>query len=188
MGKFGMNLRHSALELNWHLPALSKPALDLKLYLVRELDKMDISTYGLTFTIKTNHDITLFTSIVIEFASDETFNILYSRDFNPNLNNYKSYARDVPKTVLASLIVELSKMYFNNFRNDTPLSSKLKTISDSIQRELFQCTHCQTVYDLEIGDLDQSIAVGTSFISLPKNYTCSMCGGPKSDFERMEIT
>lgn len=182
MGRFGMNLRHSALELNWHLPALSPRALDLKFYLVRELDKMDISTYGLTFTIKTNDDITLFTSIVIEFVTDETFNILYSKDFNPNLNNYKTYASQIPKTVLASLIVELSKMYFNNFKNETPLSSKLKTISDNIQRDLFQCKHCKTVYDPEIGDPENNIAKGTSFISLPSEYQCAMCGGPKSDF------
>jgi len=187
LGRFGMNLRHSALELNWHLPALSQSALDLKFYLVRELDKMDISTYGLTFTIKTNDDITLFTSIVIEFASDESFNILYSKDFNPNLNNYRTYASGVPKTVLASLIVELSKMYFDNFNTETPLSSKLKTISDNIQRDLFQCSHCQTVYDPQLGDQDADIAQGTSFTSLPTSYICSTCGAPKADFERMAI-
>ena len=187
MGRFGMNLRHSALELNWHLPALSKPALDLKFYLVRELDKMDISTYGLTFTIKINNDITLFTSIVIEFVTDDTFNILYSKDFNPNLNNYQTYASDVPKTVLAALIVELSKMYFNNFRNESPLPSKLKTMSDNIQRGLFQCVHCKTVYDPEIGDPANGIRPGVTFASLPKNYCCSMCGGPKLDFKRMQI-
>ncbi|MEM0940207.1 MAG: rubredoxin [Bacteroidota bacterium] len=187
LGRFGMNLRHSALELNWHLPALSKPALHLKFYLVRELDKMDISTYGLTFTIKTSDDITLFTSIVIEFVTDETFNILYSKDFNPNLNNYKTYAMDVPKTVLASLIVELSKMYFENFKDEYPLSSKLKTISDNIQKELYQCIHCQTVYDSELGDPNYSIREGTSFAELPNEYCCSTCGGPKTDFERMKM-
>lgn len=187
MGRFGMNLRHSALELNWHLPALSKTALDLKFYLVRELDKMDISTYGLTFTIKINDDITLFTSIVIEFVTDDTFNILYSKDFNPNLNNYKTYASNVPKVVLASLIVELSKMYFNNFKHEFSSSPKVKSISDHIKRELFQCKHCQTVYDPEFGDPEQKIKKGTPFYLLAANYRCSMCGASKADFKRMMV-
>jgi len=183
LGRFGMNLRHSALELNWHLPALSQSAMELKFYLVRELDKMDISTYGLTFTIKTNDDITLFTSIVIEFVTDETFNILYSKDFNPNLNNYRTYASNVPRTVLASLIVELSKMYFNNFKDEAPLPPTLKSISDNIQRDLYQCTHCLTLYDPAIGDPSASIAKDTPFDALPADYACSTCGGPKADFQ-----
>ncbi|MEP3389010.1 MAG: rubredoxin domain-containing protein, partial [Reichenbachiella sp.] len=32
MGRFGINLRHSSLELNWHLPVLSEEALELKNY------------------------------------------------------------------------------------------------------------------------------------------------------------
>lgn len=187
MGRFGMNLRHSALELNWHLPALSKPALDLKFYLVRELDKMDISTYGLTFTIKTSDDITLFTSIVIEFVTEDTFNILFSKDFNPNLNNYRSYASNVSKTVLASLIVELSKMYFDNFNTEAPLSPQLQSISDHIQKELYQCSNCLTIYDPEIGDPGADIASGTPFAALPADYSCSTCGGPKDDFDRMSM-
>ncbi|MEM8894753.1 MAG: rubredoxin [Bacteroidota bacterium] len=187
LGRFGMNLRHSALELNWHLPALNKAALDLKFYLVRELDKMDISTYGLTFTIKTSDDITLFTSIVIEFISDDTFNILYSKDFNPNLNNYRVYASEVPKTVLASLIVELSRMYFENFKEDRPLSSKVKSISDNVRKELFQCIHCQTIYDPEFGDVSNAIPKGTPFNKLPASYVCSTCGSPRSDFERKRM-
>src|SRR5690606_4983693 len=66
MGKFGINERHSSLELNWHLPVIDNEALELKRFLVRELDQQDISTHGLTFTIKTNRDMFLFTSIVIE--------------------------------------------------------------------------------------------------------------------------
>lgn len=187
MGRFGMNLRHSALELNWHLPALSQKALDLKFYLVRELDKMDISTYGLTFTIKTSEDITPFTSIVISFETDETFTILYNRDFNPNLSNYKIYASGVPKTVLASLIVELSKVYFDHFKSEKPISPKLKSISDPIRRDLFQCTHCLTVYDPDLGDSKANIPVGTPFSALPEDYQCATCEAPKQDFEKMRM-
>ena len=46
MGKFGINERHSSLELNWHLPVIDREALELKKFLVRELDQQDISTDG----------------------------------------------------------------------------------------------------------------------------------------------
>ena len=185
LGRFGMNLRHSALELNWHLPALDQAALDLKFYLVRELDKMNISTYGITFTIKTDEDITPFTSIVIEFATKNTFNIKYSQNFNPNLNKYKLYASKVSKTVVPSLIVELSKMYFDNFKDEVSSSSELKSISDSILKDIFQCKQCKSIYDPELGDRFYPIDKGVSFNSLPSAYCCSTCGAPKSDFERL---
>src|SRR5690606_8533485 len=93
LGTYGINIRHSSLELKWHLPELDEEALDIKNYLVRALDKQDISTYGLSFSVKTRH-MALFTSIAIEKAVKEknsnpdTFNILYSKDFNPNLSEY----------------------------------------------------------------------------------------------------
>ena len=82
MGKFGINERHSSLELNWHLPVIDNEALELKRFLVRELDQQDISTHGLTFTIKTSRDMFLFTAIVIEKSRTantpgDYYNILY---------------------------------------------------------------------------------------------------------------
>ena len=46
MGKFGINERHSSLELNWHLPVIDDEALSLKRFLVNDLDQQDISTTG----------------------------------------------------------------------------------------------------------------------------------------------
>ncbi len=188
MGKFGMNLRHSALELNWHLPALDQEALDLKFYLVRELDKQDISTYGLTFTIKSSTDITLFTSVVIEKAEGENmYNLLYSKNFNPNLNEYRYYAKDVHKTVLAPLIVELSLVYYESLNEETQESPKVKSIRDNIEKELYQCIHCQTVYDAEYGDPEAAVAPGTTFNELPGDYVCPTCGGKKDGFQKLSI-
>ena len=61
LGKYGINMRHSSLELNWHIPVADNEALELKNYLVRVLDQRDISTYGLTFSIKTKAHKILFT-------------------------------------------------------------------------------------------------------------------------------
>ncbi len=190
MGKFGMNLRHSSLELNWHIPTLDQEALDLKFYLVRELDKQDISTYGLTFTIKTKEDITPFTSVVIEksdTSEPDSYNIFYSKNFNPNLNEYNSYANDVHKSVLASLILELSLVYYENLEESLLKFAKSKRINESFQKDLFQCMHCQTVYDPDFGDPDQEAAPNTHFSDLPKDYRCPTCGGPVADYQKMFI-
>lgn len=190
MGKFGMNLRHSALELNWHLPAMDQEALELKFDLVRELDKRDISTYGLTFTIKTTEDITLFTSIVIEknqqHPKSDAYNILYSRNFNANATSYETYASDIPKSVLTSLIIELSLLYFENLNDTTPESPKVKSIQDRVNKDMYQCQKCLTIYDASYGDPENGIAAGIEFDSLPIGYKCATCGSPKSGFALMK--
>ncbi|WP_258105739.1 rubredoxin [Marinoscillum sp. MHG1-6] len=190
MGKFGMNLRHSSLEMNWHLPALDNEALDLKIFLVRELDQQDVSTYGLTFTIKTTSDITLFTSVVIEKnpigeSGNETYNLLYSKNFNPNLNEYFVYASEVDKSVLPALILELSLVYYESLNEEPVTSAKVKSIVDNLSKDLYQCNSCQTVYDSEYGDSMGGIAPGTAFQNLPKEYTCPTCGKGKEEYYKM---
>ena len=49
LGQWGINIRHSQLEMNWHLPVDDLEALELKKFLVLSFDQNDISTYGLTF-------------------------------------------------------------------------------------------------------------------------------------------
>ncbi len=186
MGKFGMNLRHSSLELNWHLPALDQNAMDLKFYLVRELDMQDISTYGLTFTIKNTQQINLFTSVVIERSEGpDQYNILYSKDFNPNIPEYQYYAENVHKTVLAALIQELSLVYYENITEEKTDSHEIRSIKDHVNKHLYQCVHCQTIYDEEYGDVEAGIPSGTSFTALSDQYSCPTCGGKKSGYQRM---
>ena len=190
MGKFGMNMRHSSLELNWHLPALDQEALELKTFLVRELDNQDISTYGLTFTIQTKNPIILFTSVVIEQnleGPEDSYNLLFSKNFNPNLKDYEYYAKDVPKSVLASLIQELSIVYYENLAETSTTSEKVRTITNAIQKELYQCIHCQTVYDSEYGDIGAGISAGTPFSKLPKDYICPTCGGDIKSFKKVGV-
>ena len=190
MGKFGMNLRHSALELNWHLPALDAGALELKNYLVRTLDQQDISTYGLTFTVKPSDDITLFTSIVIEKNLDttnspETYNILYSKDFNPNLTEYNYYARDITREVIAPLLIELSHLYYERLDEDIHHKMAQEAPSGAVGKSLYQCKKCLTIYDEDYGDGKFGIAKGTPFKSLPKSYVCPLCGSRKSVFQKV---
>ena len=189
MGKFGMNLRHSSLELNWHLPALDKEALDLKFYLVREMDQKDVSTYGLTFTIKTKSDVGLFTSVVIEKVEDEPglYNILYSKNFNPNLTEYFFYAKKVHKSVLAALILELTLVYYDSLNEEKNNSSKIEQIKNHMSQDMYQCSKCMTVYDANYGDPSAGIAPSIGFINLPADYICPTCGAAKSSYQKMKL-
>lgn len=187
MGKFGINERHSSLELNWHLPVIDNEALELKRFLVRELDQQDISTHGLTFTIKTKRDMFFFTSIVIEknnsIENTERYNILYARDFNPNNIVYLVYAHNVRKEVIPALLIELSKLYFRQLNPERePASPGAKTGASYGVSTSYQCTNCLTIYDKTYGDPFADIPPGVPFEDLPESYTCHVCDSPKDDF------
>jgi len=191
MGKFGINERHSSLELNWHLPLLDNEALELKRYLVRELDRQDISTHGLSFTIRTDRNMVFFTNIVIEKNTEspgEYYNILYARNFNPATLTYLTYARRVMKDMIPALLIELSKLYFrqlNPEKETGEIAPEALTIAghvDTGSLSSYQCMNCLTIYDEKLGDPISGIAPGIPFADLPDTYTCNVCGAGKKEF------
>ncbi|MGB5941869.1 MAG: rubredoxin [Leeuwenhoekiella sp.] len=198
LGKFGINIRHSMLELNWHLPVCDAEALELKQYLVNNFDKKDISTYGLTFSI-TNciRKAYYFTSIVIEknkpLVVDEhvqlrsTYNLLYAKNFDPNTRKYIVHVQDVDHTQLTDLLIELSQMYFDRLGTTSEVEAKALKAVLKVDEKVYQCPDCQTIYDAEFGDSDQGIDPGTLFEDLPENYVCSLCDTPKAQFEELVV-
>lgn len=187
MGKFGINERHSSLELNWHLPVIDNDALELKKFLVRELDQQDISTHGLTFTIKTNRDIQYFTTVVIEknleSVAGDHYNILYAKNFNPTNIVYHTYARAIKKEILPAVLIELSKLYFRqlNPEKEKREDSKRETIQKSTVSQ-YQCSNCLSVYDPAYGDPQAGIQPGVAFEKLPDDYKCHVCDSGKKEF------
>lgn len=191
MGKFGINERHSSLELNWHLPVIDNEALELKRFLVRELDQQDISTHGLTFAIKIRRESFPFTSIIIEKVADaggnDRFNVLYARNFNPNNIEYLSYARSVKREVIPALLIELSKMYFRQLNPEKETEEvKTRATTTAAASRIYQCPHCLSVYDKRYGDAVSKIPPGVAFEDLPDTYTCHVCDSPKKDFVAIE--
>ena len=198
LGQRGINARHSQLEMNWHVPVGDPKALELKTFLVRSFDQNDISTYGLTFGIsndvgKRSH----FASVIIEknalpaivkdFEVRPTYNVLHSKHFNPNSQQYHSYAQDVDKIELPGLLMELSKKYFQQLgqqedRKETPVK-----VVEQLKREVHQCTSCHTIYDSQYGDEKAGVSPGTVFENLPEAYSCSVCEAPKTEFKAVEL-
>lgn len=190
MGKFGINERHSSLELNWHLPVIDTEALELKHFLVRELDQQDISTHGLTFTIKTNREMFYFTSVVIEKCIEKDafpgnhYNILYAKNFNPTYITFHTYARKLRKEMIPAFLIELSKLYFRQLNPEKEKAEEVKqepVMNGTLS--LYQCTNCLTVYDEKYGDPAANIPIGVAFEDLPESYKCHVCDSPKKYFQ-----
>jgi len=194
LGKKGINVRHSLLELNWHLPVAEAWALSLKTFLVRTLDQFDISTYGLTFGLSDyNRDGHYFTSIVIEkndppkdletIKIRATYNVLFAKNFDPNTKEYIVHAQDVDKLELPTILIELSKLYFEQL-GDSVLEINTSLIKKEEKTvDLYQCQSCLTIYNAAYGDRLQGIEKDTSFEQLPETYCCSLCEAPKKDFK-----
>jgi rubredoxin len=193
LGKKGINVRHSLLELNWHLPVAAEWALSLKTFLVRTLDQYDISTYGLTFGLSEyNRDGHYFTSIVVEknempkelesIKIRDTYNVLYAKNFDPNTKEYIVLTQDVDKQELPLILIELSKKYFEelgNTKSEISITSEKKEIKE---HDVHQCTECLSLYNSEYGDVTQGIEKGILFKDLPDDYHCFLCESPKNKF------
>lgn len=195
LGKFGINVRHSMLEMNWHLPVNDREALSLKKYLVTNFDQNDISTYGLTFGITSYESDTYnFTSIVIEknkqpellgdFIIRDTYNLLYAKNFDPNTRDYIMHVQDVDKVELPGLLMELSQLYFDQLGSERIEEELTETKKEFFEEEVHQCKECLTVYNQVYGDITQDISPNSPFEDLPETYECSICEAPKSSFEK----
>ncbi|MEL6916142.1 MAG: FAD-dependent oxidoreductase [Bacteroidota bacterium] len=193
-----LNIRHSQLEMNWHLPVDDQDALELKKFLVRSFDQNDISTYGLTFGIsndagKRSH----FASVIIEkntppqiikdFEVRPTYNVLHFKRFDPNTQQYESYAQDVDKIELPGLLMELSKKYFEQLGHGQVQAPVSKNKEPHDTRTVYQCTSCYTVYDETYGDIKAGIPAGTVFAKIPEEYNCPVCDAPKTKFKQTEL-
>ncbi|ULC60406.1 rubredoxin [Flaviramulus sp. BrNp1-15] len=195
LGRYGINVRHSMLELNWHLPVNDKEALRLKKYLVTNFDQNDISTYGLTFGIANyNTSSYHFTSIVVEknkapdalegIVIRDTYNLLYAKNFDPNTREYIMHVQDVDQVELPNLLMELSQLYFEQLGTEREEDKPDKAKKEAIEEEVFQCKECLTIYNEKYGDITQNISPNTPFENLSEDYECPLCEAPKGSFQK----
>lgn len=190
LGKHYINVRHSFNELNWQLEDLSAEGLNVKRHLVRRFDSIDIKTNDLCFAIKTQPRSGLFGSVIIKklpnFKRGQTritnrFDILYTRDFNPNSKDYIQYKRKVAFADLEDHLIALSKFYYEQKRLQASFSNDLKVENYKSEQEtvvfriVHQCKLCFTVYDEVYGDETNGIIAGTCFDKLPASYCCPVC-------------
>lgn len=197
LGKYRINVRHAANELNWQVEDFSDEGLQIKRHIIRHFDKEDVRTYGLCFAVQTKVGSSMFGSIVIEkqqtknphkLRSLERFNILYKKNFNPNERESVMFRENVEKEHLGIYLASLCKFFYEQdhdsfFHEPTSEHAHNDVVN---KRVVHQCKNCFTVYDPLIGDKDQGIEEGTKFEELPGTYQCPLCEAGKEEFIEVE--
>jgi rubredoxin len=198
LGKYRINVRHAANELNWQVEDNTEDGLLLKRLIIRHFDKEDVRTYGLCFAVQTKPTSYMFGSVIIKksatknpdkLKSLERFDIFYTKDFNPNSSDLVMYRDLVAKDHIGTYLVSLCKAFYNRESETDIFSTKNETKNHDMQAPVLhahQCPNCLSIYDETIGDVDAGIPEGTAFNDLPQTYTCPLCETLKSDF--IEIT
>jgi rubredoxin len=198
LGKYRINVRHAANELNWQIEDHSEVGLQVKRRIIRYFDKEDVRTYGLCFAVQTKPTSNVFGSVVIEkqetknphkLKSLERYNILYRKNFNPNERETVLFRQNVEKEHLGIYLTNLCKFFYE--RDNMKL---FETVSEPDnaegpqKRSVYQCKDCMTIYYPLLGDEEQNVLAGTSFEDLPADYHCSLCETSKDEFMEIEET
>lgn len=159
LGKYNINVRHAANELNWQVADNCEDSLILKRHIIRHFDTADVRTYGLCFSIKMQVTNSHFGAIVIRRQENkynsklkylQRFDILYAADFNPNNNALVVYRSDVSKEHLGPYIVALCKYYYEKGSESNVLQhyvSEQHAAANVIitEKKVLQCPNCFTV-------------------------------------------
>lgn len=196
LGKYRINVRHAANELNWRVEDNNEDGLVLKRHIIRYFDKEDVRTYGLCFSIETRQRPGVFGSVIIRrqmkndqsrLKSFDRYTLLYTADFNPNSTDYILFRDNVEKEHLGPYIVSLCKMFYERKNEHRELIEVVKPPmvtehQKPLEKLMYQCKHCLTAYIVAVGDPENGIAAGTAFADLPVTYSCNVCQAPKAEF------
>lgn len=186
LGSYGITVRHSALELNWHLPLLNPSALRLKRFLVSRLDQTDVSVHDLSFGITNGKEMPFCTILIrqkplLPFGLLNQYDVLYARNFNPHTCEYITEMANCPKHRLPQAIAALTRRYYASL-NIAPVPKPLAPKSQPVLLTEYRCGSCLTVYKKEFGDPLRKVERGESFHALPSDYLCPVCDAPKNLF------
>ncbi len=199
LGKYRINIRHAANELNWQVEDETDEGLIIKRHIIRHFDKEDVRTYGLIFAVETLPSANMYGSVIIRLKPNrranrlkslERFDILHTKDFNPNSKELVVYRDNVEKDFIGTYLVSLCKYFYERETSETPITetaAAAKPLPVALQHTKFvyQCKNCLTVYDEAVGEEDNSILPGTPYDELPVEYCCSLCGTPKQDLQKI---
>lgn len=182
LSKYHLNIRHAANELNWQIEDICNEGLDLKQQLVRQFEEADLRTYQLCFAIKTQPKTGLQASIVLRKHAAGLYDILHTRDFNPNLKDEVIYKQNVKPRDLSKNLIALCHNYYDMQSNALPVSALRDEASPAPEKAaIYQCNCCLTRYDKAYGDPVSNIDKGVDFETLTE-YTCTVCEAPMTEF------
>ncbi len=201
LGKYRINVRHAANELNWQVEDGQEDGLILKRHIIRYFDKEDVRTYGLCFGIQVKSFSGGFGSVIIRkqpakhsnrLKSLERYTILHTRGFNPNSGDLVLFREQVPKEYLGPYLVSLCKYFYEQGSETDALQNysrqqQQKQETAVADKLLYQCSQCGAVYDETTGDPAQGILPGTAFHQLPGSFRCALCEEPFAGFTGVKL-
>lgn len=201
LGKYRINVRHAANELNWQVEDRNEDALIIKRHIIRHFDKEDVRTFGLSFAVKTRPASNMFGAVIISkqqlkntsrLKSMDRFDILYKKDFHPNSTELVLHRRGVKKDQIGTYLVSLCKHFYEqgSLAEIPSDHENLVTPYEPVQQMkpalVYQCSHCLSVYDENHSEQEDSIGVTIPFAELPATYQCPVCEADKQDFRAVE--
>jgi len=188
-------MRHPANELNFQVEDNCREGLLLKHYLVKRLNNEDTRTFGVCIGIKTRKKSEVFSSILIRRRSLLTFfgirlltvyDILCAHNFNPNERTAFVFSSNNPRFLLGEQLRRaITAFYKHRIDKTHPIEKvvpSIKKIKEESPEFIYQCKQCLTTYDENIGEVEKGIPAGTAFQSVPDDYCCPLCEGPKNAF------
>jgi rubredoxin len=194
IGQYGITMRHSSFDLNWHIPLNDQKALKLKQKIVRKFDKTDVCVHGFTIGIKSKDEFDFYTikvepRSVLKFLGRfdvfETYTISHAKNFNPNLCEYINFAHTVPRMYVAKTLRDLTRKFYIQLSRNKPKSITKPAVEKENTRNVYQCKHCLSIYDSGIGMPEMGIPAGVAFENLPESFCCELCDAPKGDFKEV---
>ena len=198
LAKHRVNVRHAANELNFQVEDYCSEGLKLKNFIVRNLSRDDIRTFGICIGIKTRKKSEIFSSILVKRKAlfniagipfFHVYDILCATNFNPNERTAFRTGQNIFKFMLPAKLRKTIILFYEHQHNKNEKIKKLITKKPEIIAEkefVHQCPHCLTIYDSLSGEPEHNIAPGTGFEKLPETYFCSLCEAPKDEFMKKE--
>ncbi len=194
LGKYTINVRHAANELNWQVEDLALEGLALKKAIIREFDDEDVRTFGLSFAVQTRSKSEVFGSVVIKKRKIfgglfSAFDIYHTTDFNPNTRELVLFEKGINKAHVPEILQRLTKRFYaqNSKQEVSIIKQKEVKASDLQPIKIHQCKTCFTIYDKRFGDSVNEIPVGVKFADLPSTYCCPICENDKVEFVEVDV-
>ena len=202
LGKYQINVRHAANELNFQVEDNCREGLNIKSYLVKHLNRDDSRTFGICFGIKTRKKSEVFSNILIRKKSLVTiagvgffnlYDVMFAHNFNPNERTATVFSRNNIKLFLPEqLRLAIVSFYNHNAKDHQALKTVMVKKEAVTKKEtikyVHQCKACLTVYDEVTGEIENGIKPGTTFEQLPIDYTCITCEESKAGFKKIAVT
>jgi rubredoxin len=185
LSKYHLNVRHAANELNWQIEDICNEGLELKKHLVRQFEEADARTYQLSFAIKTQPKTGLQASIILKKEADGLYNIIHTRDFNPNSKDEIIHAHNIGHEMLGEYLIALCNDFHDKQGDAMQVFEPGDEAGASEEKDaVYQCNCCLTRYDKTYGDINNNIKPGIDFEVLTY-YECPVCGSPKDAFVQL---